>query len=161
MKRLLAAILTALALTTPVAAQDPVNITGGGGDPVNITADKFVVDEASNNATFTGNVVVKRKTLTVWAPKVVVDYGDDGPSDIKSFIASGGVRIKTDEQDVTGDRAIYDPRTEKLRVTGNVMVVNASSTVGSGDMIVDLKTNATTFTGGGKNGRVTGVFTPQ
>jgi lipopolysaccharide export system protein LptA len=159
MKRLLAAIFAAIALAAPVAAQSPLNLTSGGGDPVNITADKFVVDEENNNATFTGNVVVKRKTLTVWAPKVVVDYGDDGPSDIKSFIASGGVRIKTDEQDVTGDRAIYDPRTEKLRVTGNVMVVNASSTVGSGDMIVDLKTDTTTFTGGG--GRVTGVFTPQ
>ena len=159
MKQFFAVLLAAIVLTSPVAAQSPLNVTSSGGDPVNITADKFVVDEESNNATFTGKVVVKRKTLTVWAPKVVVDYGDDGPSDIKSFIASGGVRIKTDEQDVTGDRAIYDPRTEKLRVTGNVMVVNASSTVGSGDMIVDLKTDTTTFTGGG--GRVTGVFTPQ
>jgi lipopolysaccharide export system protein LptA len=128
-------------------------------DPVKITADKFVVDETTNVATFTGNVVVVRKTLTVWAPKVVVDYGEGGPSDINSFIASGGVRIKTSEQDVTGDRAIYDPNTEKLRVTGNVMVVNSSSTVGSGDMIVDLNTDTTTFTGGG--GRVTGVFTPK
>jgi lipopolysaccharide export system protein LptA len=147
-------ILAAVLLTAPALAQE--------ADPVNITADKFVMDEAQHIATFTGNVVVKRKKLDVFAPKVVVDYGEGGPSDIKSFVATGGVRIVTPDQDVKGDRAVYNPKTEELRVTGNVMVVNASSTVGSGDMIVDLKTNATTFTGGGKNGgRVTGVFTPQ
>jgi lipopolysaccharide export system protein LptA len=151
MKAILGVLAVAIALfAVPALAQDPINIT----------ADQFVVDEAANVATFTGNVVVTRKTLTVWAPKVVVDYGTGGPSDIKSFVASGGVRIKTKEQDVTGDRAVYDPKTEKLRVTGNVMVLNASSTVGSGDMIVDLKTDMTTFTGG-SSGRVTGVFTPK
>ena len=151
MTRLFALVVTTILLVLPALAQ--------GTDPVNITADKFVMDETQNLAIFTGNVVVKRKALTVNAPKVVVDYGEGGPSDIKSFVASGGVRIVTPDQDVTGDRAIYDPKTEKLRVTGNVMVVNATSTVGSGDMIVDLKTDTTTFTGGG--GRVTGVFTPQ
>jgi lipopolysaccharide export system protein LptA len=130
-------------------------------DPVNITADKFVVDEASHVATFTGQVVVKRKKLTVWAPKVVVEYGDAGPSSIKSFVASGGVRIKTDDQDATGDYAIYDPGAETLRITGNVMVINASATIGSGDLVIDLNANTTVFTSGPKGGRVTGVFTPQ
>lgn len=148
--RLRLAFALALALAAPALAADPVKIT----------ADQFVIDETANVATFTGNAIVTRKTLTVWAPKVVVDYGEGGPSDINSFVASGGVRIKTSEQDVTGDRAIYDPNTEKLRVTGNVMVINASSTVGGPDMIVDLRTETTTFIGGG-SGRVTGVFTPK
>lgn len=151
MKRVRAALFAALLLAAPAAAAD---------DPVNITADKFVIDESADQATFTGNVVVKRRSLTVWAPKVVVDYGGGGPSDIKTFVASGGVRIKTDDQDVTGERAVYDPKTQKLRVTGNVMVVNATSTVGGPDMLVDLKTDTTTFVGG-NNGRVTGVFTTQ
>ena len=160
MKRLLAFLLAALMLAAPATAQE-IKATVPGDDPVNITADKFVIDETSSKATFTGNVVVKRRTLTVWAPTVVVDYGEGGPSDIKTFVASGGVRIKTSAQDVTGDRAIYDPRTQKLRVTGNVMVVNATSTVGGPDMLVDLKTDTTTFVGNGKGGRVTGVFSTQ
>ena len=129
-------------------------------DPVKITADQFVVDDTTQVATFTGKVVVTRTTLTVWAPKVVVDYGDGGPSNIKSFVASGGVRIKTADQDATGDYAIYDPKAQTLKLTGNVMVINESSTVGGPDLLIDLKTNKTTFTGG-KGGRVTGVFTPQ
>lgn len=139
----------------PAAAQQ-------GDDPVKITADKFVVDDAAQIATFTGQVVVTRKDLTVWAPKVVVDYGDGGPSNIKSFVASGGVRIKTGAQDATGDRAIYDPNAETLRITGNVMVINATSTVGGPDMVINLRSNTTVFTGGaGSSGRVTGVFSPK
>ena len=146
------AMLLVLALPAGAAAEK---------DPVNITADKFVVDETSHVATFTGQVVVKRKKLTVWAPKVVVEYGEEGPSSIKSFVASGGVRIKTEDQDATGDRAVYDPTAETLRITGNVMVINASSTVGSGDLVIDLNANTTVFTGSGDGGRVTGIFTPQ
>lgn len=148
MKRALSILLAASFFTAaPVAAQE---------DPVKITADKFVVDEATKVATFTGKVVVVRNDLTVWAPKVVVDYGEGGPSSIKSFVASGGVRIKTGDQDATGDYAIYDPGAQTLRITGNVMIVNASSTVGGPDMIINLRTNTTVFSGG----RVTGVFTP-
>lgn len=147
-------LLGLVALAGPAAAQQQ-------GDPVNITADQFVVDESSKVATFTGNVVVKRKKLTVTAPKVVVEYGDEGASSIKSFVASGGVRIVTEAQTATGNTAIYDPKAETLRITGNVMVINASSTVGSGDLILDLNANTSVFTGSGSNGRVTGVFTPS
>lgn len=154
MRRAAFAIATLLVVALPVWAQSQAE------DPVKITADQFVVDDNARIATFTGSVVVTRKDLTVWAKKVVVDYGEGGPSNIKSFVATGNVRIKTPEQDATGDRAIYDPKAETLRLTGNVMVVNASSTVGGPDLLLDLNANTTTFTGG-KAGRVTGVFTPQ
>jgi lipopolysaccharide export system protein LptA len=153
MTRLIAFVILLLAAALPAAAVEK--------DPVNITADQFVVDDVAQVATFTGKVVVKRNTLTVWAPKVIVEYGEEGPSSIKSFVASGGVRIKTDSQDATGDNAIYDPVGQTLRITGNVMVINASSTVGSGDLLIDLNTNTTLFTSGGSKGRVTGVFSTQ
>ena len=141
-------LLASLFVASPLGAQE--------ADPVKITADQFVIDEAARIATFTGKVIVTRNDLTVWAPKVVVDYGDGGPSNIKSFVASGGVRIKTKSQDATGNRAIYDPGAETLRITGNVMVISASSTVGGPDLVIDLNANTTVFSGG----RVTGVFTP-
>jgi len=129
-------------------------------DPVKITGDKFVVDDAKHLATFTGKVVVVRTKLNVWAAKVVVDYGEGGPSDIKSFVATGSVRIKTPDQDATGDRAVYDPSSQLLRLTGHVIVVNATGTVGSPELIVNMITNTSTFTAS-SGGRVTGVFTPK
>ena len=128
--------------------------------PVKITGDNFVVDDTQHLATFTGNVVVLRKDMTVWAPKVVIDYGDGGPSNIKSFVATGGVRIKTKDQDATGQQAVYDPNTKLLKLTGHVMVVSKTGTVGSPDLVVNLETNTSVFTGG-TGGRVTGVFTSK
>jgi lipopolysaccharide export system protein LptA len=147
----MALLLTAI----PAAAANPEK------DPVQITSDKMVVDDAQHLATFTGKVVVTKTDLTVWAPKVVVVYGADGPSSINSFIATGGVRIKTPDQDATGQRADYDPNAKTLKLSGDVMVINATGTVGSPDLVLDLVTNKTVFTGKGKNGRVTGVFTPK
>jgi lipopolysaccharide export system protein LptA len=130
-------------------------------DPVKITGDTFVVDDSNHTATFTGKVVVVRTKLNVWANKVVVDYGDGGPSDIKSFIATGHVRIKTPDQDATGDQAVYDPNTQLLHLTGNVIVVNSTGTVGSSELVVNMLTNTSTFTSSKKGGRVSGVFTPK
>jgi lipopolysaccharide export system protein LptA len=144
--------LAAIAVLALIAAADTV--------PVKITGDNFVVDDASHKATFTGNVVVTKTDLKLWAPKVVIDYGAGDTSNIKSFVASGGVRIKTKDQDATGDKAIYDPSSKLLHLTGHVMVVSAAGTVGSSDLVVNLETNTSVFTG--KSGtRVTGVFTPK
>jgi lipopolysaccharide export system protein LptA len=149
MNRRFAFLLAVLIGIAPVAQ---------AADAVKITADTFVVDDNKKVATFTGKVVVTRTSLTVWAPKVIVDYGDGGPSNIKSFVASGGVRIKTADQDATGDRAVYDPVSQTLRLTGNVKVVSSTGTVGGPDLLIDLETNISTFTGGKSGGRVTGVF---
>ncbi len=128
--------------------------------PVEITADLFTVDEATREAVFEGNVVVIHPTVTVWAPRVVAVYGSGGTTDIESFIASGGVRLKTADQDATGDRAVFTPGDQLLRLTGNVRVTQTSGTVDAGELVVNLETNVSTFTSG-NGGRVTGVFTSQ
>jgi len=128
--------------------------------PVKITADTFLVNEADTEATFTGNVVVIRPGLNVWADKVVVDYGEGGPGDIKTFVATGHVRLKTEDQDATGDRATFNPQTQILRLMGNVVVVNSAGTLNGPELEINLADNTTVFTGG-KGGRVTGVFNTQ
>lgn len=129
-------------------------------NPVKVTSDKFVIDDAQHIATFTGNVVVVRATMTVWAAKVVVEYGQEGPSSIKSFTATGKVRIKTSDQDATGDKAVFNPTTQILRMTGNVNVTNSAGTLNGPELVIDLAKNTSVFTGG-TGGRVTGVFTPK
>jgi lipopolysaccharide export system protein LptA len=153
MKRQVFAIVVALSLGWASAAL--------GQNPVEITSDLFVMNEEAQEAVFTGNVVVIHPTVTVWAPKVVATYGAGGATDIKSFIASGGnVRLKTKDQDATGDNAVYTPGDQLLRLTGNVRVVNASGTVNASELVVNLATSVSTFTSSG-GGRVTGVFTSQ
>jgi lipopolysaccharide export system protein LptA len=71
------------------------------------------------------------------------------------------VRLVTDEQDATGDQAVFTPGDQLLRLTGNVKVVNSSGTIDAGELVVNLETNVSTFTSAGSGGRVTGVFTSQ
>jgi lipopolysaccharide export system protein LptA len=149
-RRLLAATVAVLAglMTAPVLAQ------------VTITADSFMVDEANSEATFTGNVEVVYTGLRVWANKVVADYAEGSMENIRSFTATGNVRLKTDDQDATGDRAVFDPKTQVLRLLGNVRVVNAAGTLNGPELVVDLANNTSVFSGG-SGGRVTGVFSTQ
>lgn len=128
---------------------------------VEITADLFTVDENTQEAVFTGNVVVVHPTVKVWADKVVAIYGEGGTADIESFVATGSVRLLTTDQDATGERAVFTPGDQMLRLTGNVLVKNAGGTIGAGELVVNLETNVSTFTNSAEGGRVTGVFTSQ
>lgn len=150
MTRLLLAALALITLATPALAQQKVNIE----------ADLFTVEEADSRVTFTGNVVVTHPTVTVWAPKVVATYGAGGTTDIETFEATGSVKLQTVDQTATGERAVFTPGDQLLRLTGNVQVTNAGGTVNAGELVVNLATNISTFTGG-NGGRVTGVFTSQ
>jgi lipopolysaccharide export system protein LptA len=129
-------------------------------EPVNVSADDFTIDQNNNNATFSGNVVITRTGLSLWADKVVVLYGSGGQSDIDSLTATGNVRIKTDSQDATGAKATFDPETLILKLSGNVTVVNAQGRLNGPELTINLATNSSVFKGS-EGGRVTGVFTPQ
>lgn len=129
--------------------------------PIKVTGDTFVIDEAKGQATFTGNVEIVRSGLTVWAQKVVIEYGS-GVEDVQNMVATGKVRLKTKDQDATGDRATFDPATQMLHMTGNVVVVNATGTLTGPSLTVNLADNSTVFEGGkGKGGRVTGTFSTK
>ncbi len=129
-------------------------------DKVEISADTFTVTEASHQAVFTGSVVIKHPTVTVWAQKVVAIYGAGGTTDIESFVATGLVRLKTADQEASGDTAVFSPADQMLRLTGNVVVTNSGGTVNASELVVNLATSVSTFTSGA-SGRVTGVFTSQ
>lgn len=142
-------------LAAPAAAQSPI----APGQQIQISADSLVIAEGDKQATFTGNVVITRTGLTVHARTVTIVYGS-GIDDIQSFDARDNVRIETAGQVATGQRAVFDPRTQMLRLTGNVLVENAAGTMGAAALTVDLETNHTVFEAG-EGKRVTGVFTPQ
>lgn len=129
-------------------------------NPVQVQADTFVVDQVKSLATFTGNVVVTRADLTIWADEVQVSYGGGGVQDIKTLTAIGSVRLKTRDQEATGARATFNPATQILRLTGDVTVVNASGTLHGPELVLNLVEQTATFSSAG-GGRVTGVFTPQ
>lgn len=150
MKRLLPTCLMLALTMLPVLGQQQVEIS----------ADLFTIEEDKREAVFTGAVVVKHPSVNVWASKVIATYGEGGTSDIRSFDASGAVKLETKDLTATGERAIFTPSDQMLRLTGNVEVVNSGGTVRSSELVVDMASGVSTFTAG-SGGRVTGVFTSQ
>jgi lipopolysaccharide export system protein LptA len=158
MIRILLVLAMLVAGAGAAAAQGKPSTQSG---PIKVTGDTFVIDEANGQATFSGNVEIVRNGLTVWAQTVVIKYGA-GVEDVQSMVATGKVRLKTEDQDATGEKATFDPVTQMLHMTGNVVVVNATGTLTGPSLTVNLADNSTVFEGGkGKGGRVTGTFSTK
>ena len=148
MRTLVIALLVLLAAAMLALAQSRVQVD----------ADTFVIDQAASEATFTGNVVVTRSDLKLWADRVLVTFEGD-MENVKLVTATGRVRLKTATQDATGERATFAPDSQILRLTGNVTVVSDTGTLNGPELVVDLANNITTFSAT-SGGRVTGVFSP-
>ncbi len=126
---------------------------------IEIQADKFVVRESENQSEFSGNVIVTQTDMKVWSDQVIVHTGEEGTSDIKSYEAIGNVKIQGETQTATGQRAVYDPETRILVLTGDVVVISDSGTVHAQTLRVNMATNVTEFISGDDGERVTGLFT--
>lgn len=126
---------------------------------VTITSDHFVVKDAEHQAIFSGNVVVVQPKVTVHADQVVADYGNKGATSLSNFQATGHVVLITTDQTATGDLAVFDPKTQHLTLTGNVVVTNKTGKVKSDKLVVDLGKHQSVFSS--KGGRITGVFTEE
>ncbi len=127
-------------------------------EEVNITSDQFIVDENVSNAIFEGSVIVKQPNFTLWADKVIVIYGEKGPSDLKSFEAIGNVKIEQPEQTAASDRGVYDPKTKILILYDNVIVTNDSGVITGEELIVNIATGVSKFPAQSDGGRVTAIF---
>ncbi len=154
----LARVLFFATVVALAALSAPTRSNAQASKATRITADRFVVRESEGQSRFTGNVVVTQPGLKVLADEVVVHFGAGGTSDVKSFEAVGNVRIETETQVASGERAVYDPDTRILKLTGNVLLINDSGTVNAGTLRIDLTRNVTEFSSGGDGGRVTGLF---
>lgn len=128
---------------------------------IEIQADKFVVRESESQSEFSGNVIVTQTDMTVWSDQVIVHTGEDGASDIISYEAIGNVKIQGETQTATGQKAVYDPETRMLVLTGDVVVISDSGTVHAQTLKVNMATNVTEFISGGEGQRVTALFTSQ
>lgn len=171
----LAALALSAALAAPAAAQDAPKPTGNGliaslklsnDVPIQIESDKLEVQDASNTATFTGNVsVVQGKTL-MKSGRMIVFYtpsGDKaasgaaapaiGSSGIDRLEVSDKVYVKSDDQVATGDVGTFDMRNEVLTLSGAEVVLSQGPNVLVGcKLTVQMRTGLANVDGCAKAG---------
>lgn len=154
----------ALVLIAPAFGEDAkpagTSTTVSSSKPVDIEADQMEVLDKEKRTIFRGHVVAKRSDVTLNADTLTVQYADtpqaDGTTktDATRIDASGSVVIVTSKERITGDNATILPKTNEIDVTGNVTVVQGSTTIRGGHLHSNLDTHKMEMSGG----RVRGSF---
>jgi len=92
--------------------------------PLRITADHFEILAAKDTGIFTGNVVAKDKSGTIWADKMIVLYysdaekkADPSRTGMKRVTCIGHVRIDQKTEQAKCDQAVFDIQTNIVTMT--------------------------------------------
>jgi lipopolysaccharide export system protein LptA len=158
---------------TAQANQGPPNALQGFSknkdEPVQIEAASLEVRDKDKVATFSGNVHVIQGDTDLRSKTLVVFYeGDDagkggikaaqpgpgGSSQIKRLEANGSVLVSQKDQTATGDKGVFDMKTNTITLMGNVVVSQGQNVLRGERLVVDRVTGVSRMEGG----RVQGIF---
>lgn len=121
---LLAACLFAAPLSGGARAQSLGFTQGDGSGPIEIEADNGIEWQRANNLYVArGNAKAVQGGVTVEGDELIAYYrpGEGGGNDIYRIDAVGSVRISSDQEAATGDKAVYDVNNGILVITGREM----------------------------------------
>jgi lipopolysaccharide export system protein LptA len=130
-----------LAATSPVFAQGTQVAFGAiqqdTSAPVEISADELAVDQNTNAATFTGNVIIGQGALRLSAAQVMVIYRQDRQG-IERLEATGGVTLVSGQDAAESQSADYNIDNGVIVMSGNVLLTQGQSALTANRMSVNL-----------------------
>ncbi len=98
------------------------------------------IDQTAKTITAMDQVSVVQGNETLNADKAVLYYTDDRNNRIQKIEAFGRVVINNKKQTVTGDYAIYTPKTQVAEVTGNVVIGQGAHKIQGQKAIINMIT---------------------
>lgn len=139
------------------------------GAPIDLAAARVEIQDAANQAVFSGAVIIKQGQLTLNADTVKVLYTRAGGSDpeMQRLDARGNVRLVSPSERATGNTGIYDVAGKIITLLGNVTLDRGGSSLKGQRLVLNLVTGTTSFDGRGggtaaasgtQGGRVSGRF---
>ena len=153
-------------LTAPALGQGATSALQGHDTsaPVDVAADRIEVQDRSDRAIWSGNVIVRQGNLTLNSERLTIAYTNDGGIEIERLDASGGVTLRSPSETARGQFAIYDLNQRLITMIGNVTLTRGGSHIKGGRLVIDLDSGRAVMDGGApgtrsEGGRVTGVFT--
>jgi lipopolysaccharide export system protein LptA len=113
--------------------------------PIEIEAGELQVEDKTNSATFTGDVLVSQGETQLKTQKLRVFYDGSASGSAQQKIsrleASGRVFISAKDQTATGDEASFDMKREVMVMTGKKVVLSQGPNEVVGNRLtVNLKT---------------------
>jgi lipopolysaccharide export system protein LptA len=161
----LAALFTATAAVAPLPAAAQVSALKGldTSAPIDVDAARIEIQDAANQAVFSGDVVIRQGKLTLYADSVKVLYTrKSGDPQMQRLDARGNVRLVSPTEKASANVGIYDVDGRIITLTGNVTLDRGGSKLKGERLVLNLVTGQSSFdargTGGTTPGRVTGRF---
>jgi lipopolysaccharide export system protein LptA len=115
----LGCILVGLAFSARAAIPEAFLNLGQGND-LELQADQGIEwRQQEQRYVARGNVVLRKGVMTLKAQEVGAKYDTiQGKTTVRKLFASGGFRVMTDRETLTGGKAVYDLAKSHLRITG-------------------------------------------
>lgn len=162
-------VLVAFASPSATSAQTFSDAFAGFGsnqdEPIQIEASELQVEDQTNSATFTGDVVVSQGETQLKTQKLRVFYDGSATGSVQQKIsrleAAGRVHISSKDQTATGDQASFDMNRQVMVMTGDEVVLSQGPNVVVGNRLtVNLKTGKADLQAK-KSGRVKVLIQPN
>ncbi len=124
------------ALLIPLLLAAAGSAGGASPRPLDIDAERLVIQGKTNRAVFEGAVTVRRDDWTLTCDRLSVTYDPSGR--VKRLVATGSVRVVQGSRIVTADRAEFDNVREVLTLTGHPVITQEGNVVRGEVVVYDL-----------------------
>jgi lipopolysaccharide transport protein LptA len=103
---------------------------------ININADLLITNQDSLKSEFIGNIYVNDKVNHFWGDKMVIYYDEN--KKIKLIKLENNVKIKSVNEEATGNFASYNPTEEIIEIMGDVIVFKDKSVLYGESLTINL-----------------------
>ncbi len=150
------------------------NFGANANKPIDIQANVLEIDDKKKTATFKGGVSATQGDFNMKANELTVIYApkkSGGREPARSSLPGGGAEISRvaargnvvitskNDQQATGDAAIFEVKKQMVYLTGNVKVKQGGSVVGAEKLTINLAESTAIFQPEGK--RVSAILNPN
>ena len=113
-----------------------------------IESDELIITENPLVSKFIGNVYAKNEENQFWGDTILINYNND--KKINLITAVGNVIIEREEEKVIGNKAIYNLKSEKIIISGDVSVFKDDNILNGSELTIDLITSISIIKGSDK-----------
>ena len=113
--------------------------------PLEIKSDELNIEQNTGKATFSGSVMATQGNLILTAVTIVVEYALKNSrmtSEMKKLTANKDVTIVSDTQSAVANKMVYDVMSEKIIMTGDVILKEGLSATSGDRLTINLNTGS-------------------
>ncbi|MFV2081620.1 MAG: LptA/OstA family protein [bacterium] len=116
-------------------------------DDLKIQSESMVIDESSGNIKFSGNVMLKKDSITINSDDMTLFSSESEPDSIARVVALGNVVLKKEDDSIYSERAEFDFENSRIILTGKTRFERGTESISASRIVYNLDTGIASFTG--------------